>query len=170
MFSALIFIYHSVELNGMRRRQWLTTVGALSVAGCSGVSSSTPTTTAPPEPEIQALTVVSGWERYGDVYAKEVEELSIGTWYGFAVRVELPTHEGEVNIRAEFELEGERSDRYQREYDDLTSSSGQQKYEFAHPFHTGEWPSGEYKVTALVQDVSTRRLSAPETIFFAVEA
>lgn len=171
----------------MDRRSFLTLSGAVLVAGCSGSDGgSTPASTAAPTPSpeptpsptpepkapsVEAVSLVSRWDEYGDAISEQVNAVGQGAPALIAYRHSSEVHDGTLDVTEQvrvFDDGGTRVGIQDTTDEQLVDASGYQSWEHGVSFETDRWDLGGYEAELLVRDNITGKTSETATASFLV--
>lgn len=153
----------------MNRRAFLSTLGIATLPGCGALNESqaaeTTTTEQPPEPEIEAVALISDWKEFGDVLDNEIESIapSESPMIGFRFKP-VCNDEREVRWRSVVTIQdstGEAVASESTENEEFTNNCGgstqlvewEQAVTVWYDNEYGtEWPEGTYEAEVRIDD------------------
>jgi len=158
----------------MKRRALLGSTIPLLLAGCSEGSTDgpdseatdtvtstrtpTPTETSTPEPqppEVNEVSLITEWEKYGDVLDKQIEGAAPGAEIVVGFRYSVQIHDGVHDITKQARIYDSSDTRVTQDSGEdrqLVDSSGYQEWEGAFYFDTTDWEMDDYEVEVIVRD------------------
>ncbi|GAA0212577.1 hypothetical protein [Halobaculum roseum] len=182
----------------MKRRTLLGSTIPLLLAGCSEgttggrdsgttdtvtststpAPTETPTATETPTPErqppkVNEVSLITEWEKFGDVLDKQIEGAAPGTNIVVGYRYNIQIHDGVHDITKQariYDSSDTRITQASSEDRQLVDSSGYQEWEGTFYFDTTDWEIGNYEAEVIVRDNVTGDVSKSKSGEFSLNS
>lgn len=156
------------------RRGIVLTAGSLAIAGCSTSSDSTDNTDSPvgtPEgaPQIETISLITGWDSFGDVIENQIDSIEAGEDAIIGCRFWYYVNDGSIKARHQLTFYGPDDTQLgvrNGTTDRLAEEEGWEDWEWYERYGTTEDDLGTYRVVWQIRDETNDEVSeTAETTF-----
>lgn len=123
------------------------------------------------EPIIQETNLVSEWNSFGDAIDNKITETEVGNEIGIAFRYWYWAENQSLDVFKQVEIYDESGDRVDIKTttgEQVTETSGWNRWESYSTFNTTEWDPGTYTAEAQIRDNQNNEVSGVGTVEFEI--